>query len=300
MAVGAGGVAYSSDGDSWAEATDSPDETLRQLTGVVWGGALFVSIGDTLLSGDGINWTEAREHAEDGDIIWSGTHFVSVGYGAVRISSNGNDWRSFSNFSSIWLRGVAYSGEDAPDGGVFVGVGQETTDGFRAYFYHSSVTDPVGMRLVTGGLPALYGVESNGTRFVAVGDDGTIVHSSDGADWTAASNSATTAHLRDVAWSDSEGRFVAVGAAGAIVYSSDGDSWTAATNSATSEWLQDVTWAGSQFVAVGAAGTIVHSSDGSSWKKVNNSGTANDLRGIAWNGTRLVAVGLNGTIVVSP
>ena len=255
-----------------------------------------MSIGDTLLSGDGLNWTEASERAEDRDIIWSGTHFVSVGYRRASISSNGNHWSS-SRLPTAVLNGVAYSGPDFFDGGRFVGVGWSTDDPNGVTVFGSDVYN---LTEVTHGadVNTLYGVAWNGTRYVAVGGGGTVVHSTDGINWTGASESATSSTLLDVTWSGS--RFVAVGAAGAIVYSSDGDSWTAATNSATSEWLQDVTWAGSQFVAVGAAGTIVHSSDGSSWKKVNNSGTANDLRGVAWNGARFVAVGLNGTIVVSP
>ena len=54
-------------------------------------------------------------------------------------------------------------------------------------------------------------------RFVAVGDDGTIVHSADGIQWSKATTTATAVRLNGVA---SDGRrFVAVGDNGTIVSS---------------------------------------------------------------------------------
>ena len=72
------------------------------------------------------------------------------------------------------------------------------------------------------GLP-LRGVAFGNGRFVAVGGDGTIVHSSDGDSWQQATNNATSNWLLGVAFGN--GRFVAVGFDGTIVHSSDGDSW---------------------------------------------------------------------------
>jgi photosystem II stability/assembly factor-like uncharacterized protein len=251
VAVGRGGIAYSSDGDNWAEATDSPDPTLRQLSGVEWGGALFVSIGQTLLSADGIDWTEARDEAADSDITWTGTHFWSVGYTRMSTSSNGSDWH-LSRVPGMSIRGAAYSGPDSPDVGPFVGVGH-TTDGASAMTLYASDLDNVMWE--THPWPALLGVVWNGSRLVAVGVDGTIVYSSDGISWTAASNSATSQWLHDVTWTGS--RFVAVGTAGTIVHSSDGSSWTRVRESGTANDLLGIAWNGTRFVAVGLNGTIV-------------------------------------------
>ena len=88
----------------------------------------------------------------------------------------------------------------------------------------------------------LRGVAWNGTRFVAVGRAGTIVHSSDGDTWTEASGNTITQSLFGVA--SGGGRFVAVGDLGTIVHSSDGDSWSAASDTATTELLYGVTWNG--------------------------------------------------------
>ena len=66
-----------------------------------------------------------------------------------------------------------------------------------------------------------------GGRFVAVGDGGTIVHSTDGATWTAASATAPEEILTGVAWGG--GRFVAVALSGTVVHSADGVSWESAS-----------------------------------------------------------------------
>ena len=77
----------------------------------------------------------------------------------------------------------------------------------------------------TGG--RLEAVAWSGERFVAVGDDGTIVYSDDGDRWVAASGNSTRSWLKDVAWG--AGRFVAV-AHGTIMHSTDGDRWRSASD----------------------------------------------------------------------
>ena len=127
-------------------------------------------------------------------------------------------------------------------------------------------------------LVGLYGVEWNGTRFVAVGTtqsftasggftfDTLIMHSTDGTTWTAApvavASGAGVAHLlAGVAWGG--GRFVAVGSTQSftasegttfdtlIMHSTDGATWTVAPVAAAG-FLFGVAWNGTHFVAVGS------------------------------------------------
>ena len=290
-----GVLVHSSDGDTWTEASDSPATApLPTLTAVAWGGSLFVTGGATLLSNDGLEWTEGREHSQTHDIIWIGTHFVSVGY-AIETSSNGNDWR-YQGSTPFTLEGVAYSGKDSFDGGRFVAVGYEYLGdriSVGAIVYGSDAGNLMRVSF-SAPLEQLNAVVWNGKRFVAVGDQGTIVHSVDGIAWSAAAT-GTSNDLRGIAWNGT--RFVAVGNDGTAAYSSDGETWTLVD--AAEGDLTEIVWAGTRFVAVGEDGAIVYSSDGVSWSAAT-SGTLNHLWDIAWNGTRLVAVGSNGTILVSP
>lgn len=121
---------------------------------------------------------------------------------------------------------------------------------------HGAVSCPDGSIVVQAATDeSLSGVVWSGTRFVAVGSKGTIVHSSDGVSWMTAGHSATRNELRGVAWNGT--RFVAVGASGTMVHSRDGDTWIAVTDKPSGDDLRDVAWSGAQFVAVGWNGTIV-------------------------------------------
>ena len=94
--------------------------------------------------------------------------------------------------------------------------------------------------------------------FVAVGDNGTIITSSDGTTWTSRT-SGTTEKLRGGAYGKST--LVVVGRSGTILTSSDGTTWTSRT-SGTSNFLGNVTYKNSTFMAIGKSGTILTSSDG--------------------------------------
>jgi len=63
--------------------------------------------------------------------------------------------------------------------------------------------------------------------FVAVGDNGTILTSSDGTTWTSRT-SGTTEYLRGGAYGNST--LVVVGLSGTILTSSDGITWTSRTS----------------------------------------------------------------------
>ena len=181
-----------------------------------------------------------------------------------------------------------------------------------------------------GGVVGLSGVEWNGTRFVAVGieqnltssgeftGDTLIVHSTDGATWTAAPRVASGAGvvhaLSGVAWGG--GRFVAVGISinftaasraydTLIMHSTDGATWTVDPVAAAG-FLYGVAWNGTHFVAVGSrveidpmasggyreiSGMVMRSTDGTTWTEPSMVDGTNALRGVTWGDGRFVAVG---------
>lgn len=134
-----------------------------------------------------------------------------------------------------------------------------------------------------------------GSKFIAVGDSGTVVTSPDGITWTG-HLSQTTNHLFGVATSGS--LIVAVGTNGTILTSGDGVSWEV-QNSAVGSNLYSVIWGGGQFVATGASdilgwrsdAPVLTSPDGVTWTKQTSGLVAWDLRNIAWSGTEYVVVG---------
>src|SRR5690606_36804498 len=80
----------------------------------------------------------------------------------------------------------------------------------------------------------LTGVMYGAGKFVAVGDQGRILNSTDGIHWMDAATSGTANRLNNVVWG--HGLFVAVGENGTIVTSPDADTWTPRISGVTG-WL---------------------------------------------------------------
>ena len=145
----------------------------------------------------------------------------------------------------------------------------------------------------------LWSVATNGELFVAVGQEGTILRSSDGNNWSAAKSEPLPwqPHFSKVVWGG--GRFVAVGSGEfPIASSTDGYRWES-SHSPTWDILNGVAWGNDRFVAVGYDGAITQSRDGRRWQPVPQRATRADLNGITWGGGRFVAVGSDGVIVYS-
>ncbi|MBI4595493.1 MAG: hypothetical protein HY730_03840, partial [Candidatus Tectomicrobia bacterium] len=139
---------------------------------------------------------------------------------------------------------------------------------------------------------SLFGITYGDGAFVAVGDRGAIITSSDGITWTAGS-SGTSNGLRGITYG--KGTFVAVGDRGATLTSADGITWTARA-SGTLNWLYGITYGNGTFVAVGEGGAILTSVDSMTWS-VRSSGTSTWLTGITYGNGTFVAVGDEGAIV---
>lgn len=127
--------------------------------------------------------------------------------------------------------------------------------------------------------------------FVAVGDQGSVLSSEDGATW-AVRTSGTTLALNDVAFGGD--RYVAVGQAGKILVSDDGREWDSAS-SPSSRDLNSVVWHIDRFYAVGGdysagAETLV-SFDGTSWTRPEITQPKHLLTDIASDGVNLVTIG---------
>lgn len=115
-------------------------------------------------------------------------------------------------------------------------------------------------------------------RFVAVGDSGIFLTSTNGINWEIR-KTGTVRNLNSVFYSDSLGSYVAVGDSGAIVTSPDGIDW-APQNAMTSLNLNAVCWSKRDydtklFIAVGDSGIILTSQNGVEWRKDSSGVTAN-------------------------
>jgi len=182
----------------------------------------------------------------------------------------------------------------------------------------------------------LYGVAYGNGLFVAAGDEGTFLTSTDGITWAPHSSTAISyvlgitygnglfvavgikgssgvilTSLDAVTWTTSyssakyaisitygNGLFVAVGSGGSVLTSPDGATWTART-SATTNALYGVTYDNNQFVAVGYTGTVVASTNGINWNRYSSGTTSENLESIAYGNGTFTVVGQNGIVLTS-
>ncbi len=147
----------------------------------------------------------------------------------------------------------------------------------------------------------LRGVASTGSRWVAVGDVGTIVYLQGGR-WVAVSGLPNSG-LRAIA--ARPGLLAAGGSGGVLLTSSDGVTWTSVP-SGTTDLLWGGTAVGSTLLLSGQESTVLASADGASWRTLPAyplaTGSAIAPRPLIWQlaaaGPRIVGVGDFGAILV--
>lgn len=249
----------------------------------------------------------------------TGTYLALGSAGVKYQSTNGLSWTPIAATDTTNWKSATYA---FPGTTIqkFVGVGAA-----GAVVYSS---DLVNFSAKTASNQDLNAVASSTGMVVAVGNQGTILRSTDGINWTAAASAPGTSDLYAVTYAVLPAPigplWVAVGAGGALWVSSDASTWSA-LNSGISQDLKgvasivNVTYPNGIFspivtptysyavVAVGAAtgnaGTVIRTTDGANWTR-QALGTRN-LNAIVASSAMIptnqfMAVGDNGTAFTSP
>lgn len=244
-----------------------------------------------------------------------GDTYLAVGERAIVLSSlSGAEWRqeiAQTNDSQTLYYGVGGSDSMAlvvgTGGGMVrsaVGYAEVTvTNSLDAggRTHHLVTTNRVPLlglewEAVGGGLTTatLQGVGWNGVEYLVTGENGTLLRSPNGRDWTL-SRLGTEALVSSVAWTGS--RWVASGVSGDrfnLFVSEDADRWTA-LDSGTTNWIYRVrSWPG-RVVAVGQQGVILESDDGVRWTR-RESGTTAFLTDVRRVGDAYYVGGTEGTL----
>ena len=271
---------------------------------------------------NGTSWDNETCSFLDNDfhgVTYANDTFIAAGENGrlVKSTNNASSWQVSNPFSSVQINGIAFGGStlnvvgaNGSSGYTYISSNngsswspgqlpstslQTLSPNGRAYYYNKS----------------LYGVAFGNSTFVAVGDVGKILRSTDnGANWSHVTTGYASNYgnnykaslnginnLRGVSFGNNT--FVAVGYSGKIITSTDdGSSWDNET-AVNSNNLYGVTFGNSTFVAVGSNGTIVKSTNnGASWSS-SSSGTSETLFGVTFGNNTFMAVGNSGTIVKS-
>lgn len=292
-----GSLLTSTDGQTWTAGNLTGTNNIASFA---FGNGTYVGVGTLgalYYSADGTNWEPAfnRPTATQGalnEVVFALGKFIAVGAeGLIASSTDGRNW-SFTNlagFSGINLGGL---------------MGDE--EGFYALTSTNKIiSSPNGANWTEfGTLPAALNsvaassAESGGA--VAVGPQGLIYSTTDGAVWTLRS-SGTTQELITVRFVNNQ--YIAVGTLGALVTSPDGVTWTLRTTPTQSN-LWSVDYGAGRYVVTGQSGNngrnILTSTDGVTWTtSITGPYQGTHLLGVATNNTTTVAVGNGGAITSS-
>ncbi len=332
VAVGSSGTILTSvDGTSWTARASGTTVTLWDA---LYADGLWVAVGyygTILTSNDGTSWTarasgttQVLRDAYHGNGLWvvvgsGGTILTSVttieegelpyapqsAQTGLQLQERGlsvlhGDWEF-----RVWP--ITEGETDALELGIFSGGAMQMKstlkNGIMSLVLAGSLTALGGCKVPAGvewetvtplTIENLYEVRYGNGLWVAVGDSGTILTSTDGITWTARV-SGTTAYLRDARYAN--GLWVINGDSGTILTSTDGTSWTARA-SGTTVTLLDARYANGLWVINGDSGTLLTSTDGISWTK-RVSGTTVTLLDARYANGLWVAVGSSGTILTS-
>ena len=291
---------------NWATITSNTNDWFYGMAyGTVSGNSMFVTVGDSgtlLTSPDGVAWTlqnSGDTHHLFGVGYGNGT-FVAVGtVGAILTSTDGTTWTPRLSGTGAYLYGTAYGNSTfvavGASGTVLASADNGTTwtpsftptnnwlfgitYGWQFAAVGSYDGQPLNSELLTSMDAATWTVQNPGTTehlfgitygngiFVAVGDNGLILASTDGITWnTVRAAESWNEGLNGVAFGtvNSIDYFVAVGELGTILTSPASDlvNWTYRP-SGTEHDLQAVAYDSTNqaFAAVGGFGTILLDGD---------------------------------------
>jgi len=319
IAVGSSGtILTSSDGREW---TAQPTFNGFDLFGIAAGNGKVVAVGafgTVAVSSDHKNWSEDFYviFGDFNDVVYADSKFIAVGSstisgGAIYASSDGGTWSSLTSETLKYRNGIAYGD------GLYVSVGTSdilTSNNGENWSPYESVTfygvNHVGSQYVALGKGVYYSgsggiwkklrdssvilrdlAYGNGL-YVVVGDDGTVLTSTNLTNWTERV-SQTSNRLYGIVYGN--GKFVAVGDGGTIIYSGDGVTWQTANSGDTLD-IRDVTYGNELFVAVGHGtdgtyhGKAYWSSDGMNWSSYTTVDVS--LNGIAYGDDEFYAAGV--------
>ncbi|MCS5644074.1 MAG: hypothetical protein NZ807_12550, partial [Dehalococcoidia bacterium] len=306
-----GAILSSADGETWTEQDSS--ENPNGLSGITYANSTFVAVGshETILSSSNevssfYESTQLALYNLDDDfptdvtvaVSSSNTAEATVRADAATLTFTPDNW---DTAQTVTVTGVD---DNVIDGhkDYQVGLSSEIIQVLSAGTSWSS--EDAGL----SGMEGIKGIAYGNDTFVAVGEYGVILTSSDGSTWTQR-NSSNQHKLNGITFGNNT--FVAVGETGTILTSTNGTSWEDNSRDAFGNcWFPDcssvtyggingVTFGNGTFVVVANNGVLLTSSDGTSWERRSQYLTQNNLRGVTYGNGTFVAVGDNGARATS-
>lgn len=235
----------STDGVNWESPSIAGTGTKGLLQDVAYNGSgTFVAVGNSvspsllptvIVSTDnGLSWSSNNVQFLNGEgnytfsdahnfrcVIWDGVKFIAGSQrGNIFTSTDGFNWtfagNAAANIGDIAVK-ESMSGEK-----LYVAVGRINSTSKGRVFMSNNAVNWTDCTPGADVYSQFNGVSYGNEKFIVVGDNGVILSSENGTNWTEVATGG--AHLYDVRYLNSQ--FIAVGASGKVLVSSDGTAWT--------------------------------------------------------------------------
>jgi hypothetical protein len=268
--------AASADGVAWTVDTSSANYSF--MTGL---GNQFVATdysGTVFSSADGMTWSQQGKTGSlyPSAMGYANGTYVAVGYSGILYFGN-----SLSSLSSVTLSERKSINAILPLSDRTI-LGSDSNDHNQdkmanVLSVRNSDGTMANLTIAPSVSYSMRGLVQGTGAYVAVGEHGSILVSTDTTTWVSQA-SGVTSLLSSVAYGADV--YVCVGDGGIILSSPDAKRWTPRTSSVTSD-LYSVTFGNGMFIAVGDEGTVLTSKNGLSWKAQTSTSTAS-LKRVVW------------------
>ena len=263
-----GSVMLSTNGTDWVNESWLP-EILQVLNGVCYADGHFVAVGNAgtiMVSVDGSNWTQKGAD-------------VPVLFGANISELTAVTWGK-NQFVASRSRSMQVGNIGSP-GALLL-----SSDGIT------------WTNVLLGSTPGLHGVCYGDSEFVAVGENSTVMTSSNGLGWTSIAPGISGVTFYGASYANNV--FVVLGQNGSLLTSVDASTWINRTPAGVGGNLLSSAYGNGIYVVVGNNGagfaTILISPDAANWTNSTPANSYFPLSGVAFGNGLFVAVGVtNGT-----
>ena len=255
-----GNVFRTTDGGvTWTQVDGAPSPVQGMVLGEDFDGAPMLvayTFSNMYTSLNGLDWSDpipsrAGNFFSSQGVRWDGNTWIQGGDETVAWAESGLEWQTSTEVETYFdLRAAASIGQTTVAAG-FASTLLATVDGGASWQQAQTPVESSFNSLAAGD-----------DVFIAAGDSGGLIRSTDGLAWTQTGPSGNT-FWEGVVWGGNG--FVAVASGGTILQSIDGISWDERV-SGTTDNLIFVGWTGQRYVAVGGSGTVVTSLDGVFWQ----------------------------------
>jgi hypothetical protein len=255
--------------------------------------AIFAASGGEVPGDNWVPITVGSEHFNDVKYFDDLGIYVAVGNaGKIVTSIDGKSWTTRFAPTATMKTFYAISRAPTANGGIIIVVGGYTgIAGSVVYSSTNGITWTSRLNSTEGGSLRSATWNNNANAFIAVGEKGSILTSTNGIAWT---RQNIPTRINDITEFNGNTYVVADnGYIGQISYSG-----SLTIIKPTSANLNSLVSFSSYLIAVGRGGTILRSIDGTTWA-VTTSGTTEDLYKIYSSSGTAIVLGANGTILRS-